>query len=69
MIKNILFVIFCIALTSNYVSQTIINGHIEDKETGEDFTIIIPQIISHSLFNKVQKVIKSNQKNKGNHVI
>ena len=45
-------------------------GHYKwrDKETNEDFTIIIPQVISHSLFNKVQKIIKSNQKNKGNNV-
>ena len=45
-------------------------GHYKwrDKETNEDFTIIIPQVISHSLFNKVQKVIKNNQKNKGNNV-
>jgi len=36
MINKILFIVFCIALTSNYVSQTVINGHIEDTETGED---------------------------------
>ena len=36
MIKNILFVLLCFAVTPNYVSQTIINGHIGDKETGED---------------------------------
>tara|TARA_B100000315_G_C14573869_1_gene586948 strand:+ start:1084 stop:2820 length:1737 start_codon:yes stop_codon:yes gene_type:complete len=38
----------------------------KDKETKEQFTIIIPQIISHSLFNKTKRMMKRNQKNKGN---
>jgi len=32
----------------------------------ETFHITVPQIISHSLFNRVQKKIKKNTKNKGN---
>jgi len=34
--------------------------------TGETFTHTIPQIINHSLFNRVQKQLKKNLKNKGN---
>ena len=37
-----------------------------DDETKDEFTIIIPQIISHSLFNKTKRMMKRNQKNKGN---
>lgn len=37
-----------------------------DKETNETFPIVVPQIISHSLFNRVQKKISKNTKNKGN---
>ena len=33
--------------------------------SGETYTHTIPQIINHSLFNKVQKRIQKNQKNKG----
>jgi site-specific DNA recombinase len=40
----------------------------KDKETEDEFTIIIPQIISHSLFNKTKKTMKRNQKNKGNNL-
>ena len=40
----------------------------KDKETEDEFTIIIPQIISHSLFNKTKKTMKINQKNKGNNL-
>jgi site-specific DNA recombinase len=32
----------------------------------EEFLITVPQIISHSVFNRVQKMINKNQKNKGN---
>jgi len=37
-----------------------------DKESGEVFPIVVPQIVSHSLFNRVQKTILKNTKNKGN---
>ena len=37
-----------------------------DKESQEEFTIIIPQIIDHSTFNRVQKKLEKNTKNKGN---
>ncbi|MDA9614434.1 recombinase family protein [Pseudomonadota bacterium] len=45
-------------------------GHYKwiDKETEESFHIQIPQIISISQFKKVQRVIKRNQKNKGNNL-
>lgn len=36
-----------------------------DKDTQEKFTIQVPKIVSHSLFNRVQKKIEKNQKNKG----
>ena len=36
-----------------------------DKDTGDVFPIVVPQIISHSLFNRVQKTILKNTKNKG----
>ena len=36
-----------------------------DKDTKEKFTIQVPKIVSHSLFNRVQKKIEKNQKNKG----
>ena len=38
----------------------------EDKDTKEKFRITVPPIISHSLFNRVQKQIDKNMKNKGN---
>jgi len=38
----------------------------KDKESEEEFKIVLPQIISHSLFNRVQKKIKKNIKHKGN---
>tara|TARA_B100000315_G_scaffold260082_1_gene319169 strand:+ start:2447 stop:4135 length:1689 start_codon:yes stop_codon:yes gene_type:complete len=38
------------------------------KEVEETFTIVVPQIISHSLFNRVQKKIKENTKNFGNNM-
>ena len=37
-----------------------------DKDTNEEFLIVTPQLISHSLFNRVQKTIEKNTKNKGN---
>ena len=37
-----------------------------DKESEEEFKIVLPQIISHSLSNRVQKIINKNIKNKGN---
>ena len=37
-----------------------------DKESGEKFHIVVPPIISHSLFNRVQKRILKNTRNKGN---
>jgi len=37
-----------------------------DKESEEKFKIVLPQIISHSLFNRVHKKILKNTKNKGN---
>lgn len=40
----------------------------KDKETGEQFFISVPKIISHSLFNRVQKKIEKNQKNKGDNL-
>ncbi|MBT4731736.1 recombinase family protein [Candidatus Woesearchaeota archaeon] len=40
----------------------------KDKESSEEFKIVLPQIISHSLFNRVQKKIGQNQKNKGNNL-
>ena len=33
-----------------------------DKESEEEFKIVLPQIISHSLFNRVHKKIKKNIK-------
>ena len=39
-----------------------------DKETEEEFLITIPKIVSHSLFNRVQKRIKKNTKNFGNNM-
>ncbi len=38
----------------------------KDKETKEEFFITIPQIITQSQFRKVRRIIKRNQKNKGN---
>ena len=38
----------------------------KDKESEEEFKIVLPQIISHSLFNRVQKKIEKNIKHKGN---
>ena len=40
----------------------------KDKESNEEFKIVLPQVISHSLFNRVQKKIEQNQKNKGNNL-
>jgi hypothetical protein len=40
----------------------------KDKESEEEFKIVLPQIISHSLFNRVQKMIDKNTKNKGNNL-
>jgi len=40
----------------------------KDKQSGETFKILVPQIISHSLFNRVQKKIKKNIKNYGNNL-
>jgi len=37
-----------------------------DKDTGDEFLIVTPPIVSHSLFNRVQKVIEKNTRNKGN---
>ena len=37
-----------------------------DKESEEEFKIVLPQIISHSLFNRVQKKIEKNIRHKGN---
>jgi len=42
--------------------------HWNDKDTGEKFLITIPRIISTSLFQRVQKKINKNQKNKGDNV-
>ena len=39
-----------------------------DKESEEEFKIVLPQIISHSLFNRVQKKIGKNIRNKGNNL-
>tara|TARA_Y100000296_G_scaffold83508_1_gene114518 strand:+ start:516 stop:2246 length:1731 start_codon:yes stop_codon:yes gene_type:complete len=39
-----------------------------DKDSGERFPIVTPQIISHSLFNRVQKRTEKNTKNKGNNL-
>jgi hypothetical protein len=39
-----------------------------DKESEEEFKIVLPQIISHSLFNRIQKKIGKNTKNKGNNL-
>lgn len=38
-----------------------------DKETGEVFPIVVPKIITHSVFNRVQKKIEKNIKNRGSH--
>ena len=40
----------------------------KDKESGELFKIILPQIISHSMFSRVQKQITKNIKNYGNNM-
>ena len=37
-----------------------------DKDTKEEFSIVVPSIISHSLFNRVQKKIQKNTRNTGN---
>jgi len=37
-----------------------------DKESGEEFDIRFDAIISHSMFNRVQKKLKQNMKNTGN---
>ena len=37
-----------------------------DKESDEEFKIVLPRIIDHSLFNRVQKKVTRNIKNKGN---
>ena len=39
-------------------------GH--KNKTGKKYPIVVPQIISHSLFNRAQKMIEKNTKNKGN---
>jgi hypothetical protein len=36
-----------------------------DKESEEEFKIVLPQIISHSLFNRVQKKIEKNVRHYG----
>ncbi|MDC0195447.1 recombinase family protein [Candidatus Thioglobus sp.] len=38
----------------------------KDKESNEEFKIVLPRIIDHSLFNRVQKKIEKNIKQKGN---
>ena len=38
----------------------------KDKESNEEFKIVLPRIIDHSLFNRVQKKIVKNIKHKGN---
>jgi len=35
-----------------------------DSKTGDEFFITTPRLISHSLFNRVQKKLTENQKNK-----
>ena len=40
----------------------------KDKESGNKYDIVIPQIISHSVFNKTQKILDKNQRNKGNNL-
>ena len=37
-----------------------------DKESKETFTIVVPQIITHSIFNRVRKKLDKNTKNFGN---
>jgi DNA invertase Pin-like site-specific DNA recombinase len=39
-----------------------------DKESEEECKIVLPQIISHSLFNRIQKKFGKNTKNKGNNL-
>jgi hypothetical protein len=39
----------------------------KDKETGEVFPIVVPKIITHSVFNRVQRKIEENIKNRGTH--
>ncbi len=36
-----------------------------DKKTEETYPIVVPRIVTHSLFNRVQKKLTFNQKNKG----
>ena len=38
----------------------------KDKHTGEAFKIIVPQIISHSMFSRVQARLKKNTRLTGN---
>lgn len=38
----------------------------KDKESGTEYPIVVPKLITHSLFNRVQKKIEKNTKNKGN---
>ena len=40
----------------------------KDKESGESFKIILPQIISYSMFSRVQKQITKNIRNYGNNM-
>ncbi len=37
----------------------------KDKESGEVFPIVVPKIVTHSVFNRVQKKIEHKNKNKG----
>ena len=38
----------------------------KDKDSGEAFKIIVPQIISHSMFSRVQERLKKKTRNQGN---
>lgn len=55
-------------LLSMLKKRTYIGEHSwKDKETGEVFPIMVPKIITHSVFNRVQKKIEKNIKNRGSH--
>ena len=39
-----------------------------DKDSGSSYLIVVPQIISHSVFNKTRKILDKNTRNKGNNL-
>jgi NAD-dependent SIR2 family protein deacetylase len=49
------------------MNKTYIGEYVwRDKESGKSFPITVPKIITHSLFNRVQKMLHKNTRNRGN---